>query len=441
MSVYDTLLEHINGLRIIDTHEHIPLERDMPRTNTDVLAQFLMHYFNRDLVSAGLLEAELAKVCDPGRDLMKRWKRVEPFWEAAENTGYGRSLNITARDLFGIEKISGKTLLELNARMMEARSRKRYYRWVLQEKSGLAVSIRDSVPTPLKDLESDDALVFTLKVDTFLFPMHVSDFKRSGREVDVTVHSLEDWIEVTRRHMDRVCKKDSPLVCLKLGAAYVRSLRFDKVARSDAERDFLELYQDDQLPNWRPGTKVGLAFQNYMMHQICRLADERGLTLQVHTGIQEGSGNFVSNSNPTLLTNLCLEYENVQFDLFHMGYPYVMEAGNMAKNFRNVFIDMCWGHIISPEAARRALVEWLDAVPANKISAFGGDYCFVEGIYGHQYLARRNVAAALAQKVTDGSLDLDAATRIADWLFIENPKRLFGLDRFPQYFRLAAPRK
>jgi len=95
-----------------------------------------------------------------------------------------------------------------------------------------------------------------------------------------------------------------------------------------------------------------------------------------------------------------------------------------------VFIDMCWGHIVSPEAARRALVEWLDAVPANKISAFGGDYCFVDGIYGHQLLARQNVAAALAQKVTDGSLSHARAEEIATWVFVDNPKQLFGLGRF-----------
>jgi hypothetical protein len=89
---------------------------------------------------------------------------------------------------------------------------------------------------------------------------------------------------------------------------------------------------------------------------------------------------------------------------------------------------MCWGHIISPEAARRALVEWLDAVPANKISAFGGDYCFVDGVYGHQKIARDNVAKALAQKVADGSFDLDRANEIARWVFVDNPTRLFGLE-------------
>ena len=120
----------------------------------------------------------------------------------------------------------------------------------------------------------------------------------------------------------------------------------------------------------------------------------------------------------------------MSFDLFHMGYPFVMELGNLAKNFRNVNIDMCWGHIISPEAARRALVEWLDAVPANKISAFGGDYCFLDGSYGHQKLARANVAASLAQKVDDGTFDLERAREIATWILVDNPVRIFGLEGY-----------
>jgi len=164
-----------------------------------------------------------------------------------------------------------------------------------------------------------------------------------------------------------------------------------------------------------------------MMHALLRLMDQRGLTMQVHSGIQEGNGNVIADSNPVNLTNCFLEYENVIFDIFHMGYPYTQELSNLAKNFRNVNIDMCWGHIISPEAARRALNEWLDAVPANKIIAFGGDYCFVDGVYGHQRLARDNVALVLASKVADGTFDLERAQQIAQWLFVDNPIRILNL--------------
>ncbi len=88
---------------------------------------------------------------------------------------------------------------------------------------------------------------------------------------------------------------------------------------------------------------------------------------------------------------------------------------------------MAWGHIISPVASVNALVEWLDAVPANKISAFGGDYCFVDVVYGHQLLARQNVAQALAIKVDAGVFDLSRAKEIATWLFVDNPSRIFNL--------------
>ncbi len=428
MQPYDHLLEHIESLQIIDTHEHLPLEKEMSR-QTDVLAEWLIHYFSCDLVSAGLPESELAWVRDPQGDLRERWAIVAPYWHAAKSTGYGRALAYAARDLFGSEEINGDTIAALNEKMIAARAREGYYHWVLQEKSRLQVSVRDSKPEEDADLETGDPFVFTLRTDGFITPGHYNQLQGMGAAVGVSVHSLADWEETTRRTIEKYLARPTRVVCLKCGLAYSRPLRFEKATRADAERDFNELFTDTNLPAWRPGIKVGRALQDYMQHYVCQVADEHGLTYQIHTGLQEGNGNVIYDSNPTLLTNLFLEYGNVKFDLFHMGYPYVMELGNLAKNFRNVFIDMCWGHIISPEAARRALVEWLDAVPANKISAFGGDYCFVEGVYGHQYLARRNVAASLARKVEDGSFDLERAREIATWVFVDNPKRIFGLER------------
>ena len=76
--------------------------------------------------------------------------------------------------------------------------------------------------------------------------------------------------------------------------------------------------------------------EDYMMHHVLALADRKGLTVQVHTGLQEGNGNYLPNSNPELLVNLFLEYSNVTFDIFHMSYPYQNVLAALAKNFRNV---------------------------------------------------------------------------------------------------------
>jgi uncharacterized protein len=165
-----------------------------------------------------------------------------------------------------------------------------------------------------------------------------------------------------------------------------------------------------------------------MMHYILNIANKKSLIIQIHTGLHEGNGNIITNSNPTLLTNLFLEYPDVRYDLFHMGYPYQNEITVLAKNFPNVYIDMCWSHIISPNSSINALLEFIDTVPLNKISAFGGDYVFVDGVYGHLKLAQQNVARALSIKVEEGIFDLDKAKEAARMLFYDNPLRIFNLD-------------
>ena len=70
---------------------------------------------------------------------------------------------------------------------------------------------------------------------------------------------------------------------------------------------------------------------------------------------------------------------------------------------------------------------WFDTVPLNKISAFGGDYLFVDGIYGHLKLAQQNVAKALSIKVDEGLFDIDKAREVAGMLFYDNPKYLFRI--------------
>jgi predicted TIM-barrel fold metal-dependent hydrolase len=99
----------------------------------------------------------------------------------------------------------------------------------------------------------------------------------------------------------------------------------------------------------------------------------------------------------------------------------------MAKNFPNVFIDMCWLHIISPKVARESLAEWIETVPANKITGFGGDYLYVEGAYAHAEMAREVVAAVLAEKVRSGCLTAADARELAVKFLRNNAIDLYQL--------------
>ena len=163
-----------------------------------------------------------------------------------------------------------------------------------------------------------------------------------------------------------------------------------------------------------------------MFHHVVRLCDAHKIPMQIHTGLHAGNGNFIENSRPVHLTNLFFLYPQVKFDLFHIGYPYQGELSVLAKLFPNVYVDLCWAHIVSPGATRRALQDFLETVPVNKIFGFGGDYRYPELSYAHAKMARRNIALTLAERVESGFCTEDEALEIAHMLLRDNPAQLFS---------------
>ncbi|TFG61918.1 MAG: amidohydrolase, partial [Spirochaetales bacterium] len=369
---------------------------------------------------------------NPSMPLMDRWKLVEPFWEICRHTGYGQSLDISAGAVYGIPRIEEDTIGELNVRFLESLNQPHFKR-VLKDLCRIEVSLlhevikTDNRYSFTSLLDADTAFFRSMYcVDNLVFVQSLEEVRKVETESGIPVTSLDAWLSACEVLLENALRRGA--AGLKSGLAYERSLAYERVTRAEAEEDFNELFKNIHMTNYLPSAfTLGKKFQDYCMHHLLSLANKRGLTFQFHTGIQEGNGNLVYHSDPSLLSPLFLTYRDVSFDLFHIGYPYHQVLGVLAKNNSNVFIDMCWAHIVSPVTSAAVLNEWLEMVPANKISAFGGDYLFVDGVYGHLELARRNTAKALAGKVTEGLFDLDRAREIARMLFYENPKRIFKL--------------
>jgi predicted TIM-barrel fold metal-dependent hydrolase len=317
----------------------------------------------------------------------------------------------------------------LSQRMKE-RNRKGLYEWVLKKMSGIDISILDM---GLYDVDGS-LFVPVLEFNEILRATDRTAIEAIGRSEDRRIHTLKDLCNTVKAKFDR---HQSRVVGVKIPTAYNRPIFFEKTTYSEAEEAFNEIYRtklfkrievppkgDKRVPA-DVGAEKLIPLQDYMVHLIVQEAEARRLPVQIHTGLQEGNENIVVHSKPTHLVNLFMEYKNAKFDIFHGGWPYSSELGALAKNFPNVYIDMCWMHVISDTRSRAALSEWLDEVPANKIMGFGGDYSFVEGAYGHAVMAKENIARVLASKVDERVFSIDEAKKYATWLLRDNPIRLF----------------
>jgi len=431
---YPELKKHVDGIKIIDTHEHLPSEEERISQPVDVLSQFFIHYTSSDLLSAGMPEEELSMIRDTSLPLEDRWDVFEPWWEMIQNTGYSRCMEIAARDLYGVDGINHDTYMELSKRIAE-QNKPGLYKWVLKEKAGIDISVLD----PLTDNQYVDREFFApvLRIGDFVTISNRYELEVFARKYDAKIHSFSDLVSLVKNLF--IC--NTGIVGIKIAQAYRRPLYFEKRTFAEAEESFNRLFKirtftrvitdplkdESKMVPDSPGISELVPMQDYLVHLAITEAMKCDIPIQIHTGLHEGNENILSNSDPMHLVNLFMEYHDAKFDIFHGSWPYCGTLGALAKNFPNVYVDMSWMHIISPAKSRTALSEWLDEFPVNKILGFGGDYLTVEGAYGHSVIARDNVARVLSEKVDQGDYSIDQAKKYASWILRDNPKRLFNL--------------
>ena len=433
MQINPAILDEVQRIRLVDTHEHLMAEADRRAQKLDFFYLF-PHYASSDLISAGMPIPVLEGIRDPNRPLEERWREFAPYWPQVRTTGYGKSLIKACQGLFGVDDINESTYREISEALAVS-NRPGWYRHVLKEKARIDVSVIDSLSVDGRPITDVDREFFApvVRFDKFVTPTSRAELRLLEGWSGQSIHTLDDLIKALNQGFEKAVEGGA--VGVKSGLAYLRSLTYDKVTRHEAEVCFNRIFShlDPLRESIRPSPSFAVSWeeakplQDYMMHQIIRRAIDYRLPIQVHTGLQEGNSNVITNSDPTRLINLLIEYPEARFDLFHAGYPYTSEMASIGKNFANAYVDLCWVHIISPFVARRVLHEWIETVPANKIFAFGGDYIVVEGAYGHAEMAREGVARVLSEKVEEGYFTETEAIRVARQILHDNPTELFRL--------------
>ena len=406
---YEHLLNIADNMKIIDTHEHLNPHKNYLGDTPDILCDYFSQYITTDLFSAGMSDNDMDKIKDLKIDIIKRFKILEPYLNCVKNTSYYRSLEIGAKKVHNINSISIDTIEELNAEFKQAAVSGDYGRHVMKDICNIERSINDCW--------SDDMKWAT--TDLFIPTCQFSPNNHIAENM-----SFDEYCENYRQYFLK--QKNDGMITIKNAMAYWRTLYIEDVDYKTAKNLYTE-----SAKKYNADSEQAFDFprqlEDYMLHFLLKTADENNFVIQIHTGLQEGMRNNLENSNPMLLKNLFVKYPNLSFDIFHMGYPYERELMVLAKTHANVFIDLCWAHIISPYAAKNAFYEMLDVLPYTKILGFGGDYVFFDGVAGHLTMAKQDICAVLAAKIDNGECDVDLAEKILQSVMHDNAKRIFKL--------------
>ena len=223
------------------------------------------------------------------------------------------------------------------------------------------------------------------------------------------------------------------LAAIKIGMAYLRDLRVGQPTRAEAERAFVRIrnralaWDGVQQLTGAVDAATARALGDYMFHCYLQRASDDNLPVQIHTGYLAGTWGALESSKAMHLIPILNRYRQVRFDLFHASWPWCSEFGAIGKNYPNVWLNMCWAWAMNPSASERALYEWLDAVPFNKIFAYGADVTLPWCNMGYALQAKRGVGRVLAHKIADGVFSEATAREIADCILLENGKGFYRL--------------
>jgi len=432
---YKNIKASIDKIGIVDGHEHFRTEKDLIEKQLDFFKLVTNGYANVDAMVAGNAFPHDEKWKDENLSVEEKWQSFLPTYERIKNTGYMQAI------LIGIKKVHGIELTDLESVKKINESLKKVYQPGAYEKVLRKIGNIDCVLTYDKFDNGFDKSNFpgffraVRSFDRLVVFTSRKDIEWMEKNYGIQIHNVDDLEKIYRKFVDDSIA--SGVVGFKWTGAYIRSLDFTDYSREKADALLKKLLQNTEANfSWAGGVgfsiEQGEPLSSYCMHTMLHIIEEKGYPLSVHTGLLTWGEFDVRRSNPQLLIPLFKEYKGINFDLFHSGWPYVTEFEELGKSWPNVYLNLCWAHIISPEGIRQQLSEMIECVPVNKIFAFGGDSQTLEQAIGHLEIAKENCAIVLTEKVLDGKFSEAEA--------IEFAKRILRINSI-EFFKLELPKK
>lgn len=429
MTTYDKLIEYQRALKKIDTHEHIVPEQMAMRANTDIFDILLTPYNCDSVLSCGCSEEDWRQIMDKSAPFEKRWHKLSEHIEQIYHTAFFRATRRAFAAQYNVTEFNADNLRRADDALKREIASEHYgaYMRAHNIEAILTFNGYDSVAY------HTDPHILCVPTVSDLLPRRAADIARLEAASGVRADGIDNMANAVDALFEQY--RALGVRAVKFGSAYRRKLDYAPPKRLIAEKQ-LDMIQNAYengdskrcaAPQACRDYSELKALDDYLTDHIMRLCRKHGLPVVFHTAMHAWNENDPERAHARYLTNLIRRYPDVRFVLLHAGAPFFEEAVLLARYYANVYIDMTWFHIISPDLAQSAVRRLLELVPLNKVFAFGGDYCYIQSIAGHLEIAMENYARVFGNAIDSREMRYGEAARILEKWYYDNPIRFYEL--------------
>ncbi|MCE5259761.1 MAG: amidohydrolase family protein [Chloroflexi bacterium] len=394
----------------------------LPSRRVGLLDLLLDPYFGGNLATLGLTIDKLAQMLQVDSLFTLSSRQTAAIWPALREivsnhllTGTFQSLRMGIRDLYGIDILyaGGQDIQTLDEAI--ASNYASLFSWYqdAMARCWMSALVRPVHPdfylvnaTSVVAQQESTLMRTVMRLDPLL-DFWKPDSPRRARlasALDIDPVDAATWRAFIEALFDLAERRGA--VGIKQLQAYSRPLSFR--LRADGEVRFRGELTDDGIR----------CFQDWLVHACSAQAHERGWPQQVHVGTHN-----ITESSPMPLLDLAKRYPRMKIVQLHC-WPFLQEAGWLAKHVPNIYIDTCWLPILNPEYYTQALQGWLHYVPVDKICC-SHDATSIEMAAGSLHISRHLMGDILAAQQTKWSLSDEQVHKMAAAFFNDNAAALY----------------
>lgn len=395
MGTAGKILERIKEINIINTHSHhLPDELLLSVDLTYLLSN-----------SYTIWMSQSPEIND--------YNSINQYINKYRCNTYFRWLFAALEELYGI-KVCAENFIEINNAIINAYKDSSHHLDILRKNCRFERIVNERQPDPGSNLNHPELFSPSFRCDCY-FSGYLKDkpepngFYAYSTFKDENISSLKEYIEQMNNTI--LNKKKAGCVALKVAIAYERPLEFVNTDYYKAAKAFNNNNAtEDEI----------IAFGDYIMFELAKIAARNNIPLQIHTGMGQ-----LKATNPIKLLKLIESNPETKFHLLHGGFPWFADTYAFLHNYKNVWSDTCWIPYLSSHSAKDYLITALEVSDSERLT-WGCDTWMSEDAFGALLAMEHTLSKALGEMADDGAFDIDYAVYLSQRILYQNGKELFS---------------